>query len=118
MRHRAYDMHRRRRVERLTDELALAEIATSTELTSVAAELAANLSETVLIRAFRRLPENYRLVLLLTEIEQQPPAVTGPILGMSANAASALAYRARLRLRELYRLEDHMARQKSDHLHE
>lgn len=50
---------------------------------------------TLLARAFEHLPESWRNVLWYTEVEGLTPADAGPMLGMSANAASALAVRAR-----------------------
>src|SRR3954453_23352430 len=46
-------------------------------------------------RAFASLPERWQMVLWHTEVEQQKPADIAPLLGVSANSVSALAYRAR-----------------------
>ncbi len=59
-------------------------------------------------RAFASLPERWQLVLWHLEIEGQKPAAVAPLLGMSANSVSALAYRAREGLRAAY-LESHAA---------
>jgi RNA polymerase sigma factor (sigma-70 family) len=53
-------------------------------------------------RAFASLPERWQLVLWHTEVEEQKPAEVAPLLGMSPNAVSALAYRAREGLRQAY----------------
>jgi RNA polymerase sigma factor (sigma-70 family) len=53
-------------------------------------------------RAFASLPERWQLVLWHTEVEGQKPAEVAPLLGMSANSVSALAYRAREGLRQAY----------------
>jgi RNA polymerase sigma factor (sigma-70 family) len=53
-------------------------------------------------RAFASLPERWQLVLWHTEVEGQKPADVAPLLGMSANSVSALAYRAREGLRQAY----------------
>ncbi|MBA2956657.1 sigma-70 family RNA polymerase sigma factor [Nocardioides sp. CGMCC 1.13656] len=53
-------------------------------------------------KAFASLPERWQLVLWHTEVEGQKPADIAPILAMSANAVSALAYRAREGLRQAY----------------
>jgi RNA polymerase sigma factor (sigma-70 family) len=53
-------------------------------------------------RAFASLPERWQLVLWHLEVEQQKPADVAPLLGMSANSVSALAYRAREGLREAF----------------
>lgn len=53
-------------------------------------------------RAFRSLPTRWQEVLWYTEIEAMTPAEVAPLLGMKANAVSALAYRAREGLREAW----------------
>ncbi|WP_051551290.1 sigma-70 family RNA polymerase sigma factor [Nocardioides sp. URHA0020] len=53
-------------------------------------------------RAFASLPERWQLVLWHTEVEGQKPAEVAPLLAMSPNAVSALAYRAREGLRQAY----------------
>lgn len=58
-------------------------------------------------RAFASLPERWQLVLWHTEVEGQKPAEVAPLLGMSANSVSALAYRAREGLRQAF-LEMHL----------
>lgn len=59
-------------------------------------------------KAFASLPERWQLVLWHLEIEGQKPADVAPLLGMSPNAVSALAYRAREGLRQAY-LQSHSA---------
>ncbi len=56
--------------------------------------------------AIDRLPENYRNVLLLRDIEQLDTAETAEILDISVNATKTRLHRARLALREL--LDPHM----------
>jgi RNA polymerase sigma factor (sigma-70 family) len=53
-------------------------------------------------RAFASLPERWQMVLWHMEVEQQKPAEIAPLLGMSANSVSALAYRAREGLRQAF----------------
>ena len=53
-------------------------------------------------KAFASLPERWQLVLWHLEVENQKPADIAPLLGMSANSVSALAYRAREGLRQAY----------------
>ncbi|UDY24678.1 sigma-70 family RNA polymerase sigma factor [Nocardioides sp. Kera G14] len=53
-------------------------------------------------KAFASLPERWQQVLWHTEVEGQKPADIAPLLGMSANSVSALAYRAREGLREAF----------------
>lgn len=57
------------------------------------AELVADRS--VLAQAFRELPARWRTLLWYIEVEGMKPREVAPLLGMSANAVSALAYRAR-----------------------
>jgi RNA polymerase sigma factor (sigma-70 family) len=59
-------------------------------------------------RAFATLPERWQMVLWHLEVEGQKPADIAPLLGMSANSVSALAYRAREGLRQAY-LQMHLA---------
>jgi RNA polymerase sigma factor (sigma-70 family) len=53
-------------------------------------------------KAFASLPERWQLVLWHLEVERQRPADVAPLLGMSANSVSALAYRAREGLRQAF----------------
>lgn len=53
-------------------------------------------------RAFASLPERWQLVLWHLEVEGHKPADVAPLLGMSANSVSALAYRAREGLRQAF----------------
>ncbi len=59
-------------------------------------------------KAFATLPERWQLVLWHLEVEGQKPAEIAPLLGMSANSVSALAYRAREGLRQAF-LTAHLA---------
>ncbi|MCD4852221.1 sigma-70 family RNA polymerase sigma factor [Arthrobacter sp. AK01] len=61
-------------------------------------------------KAFRALPERWQAVLWYLDVERMKPAVVAPILGLSANAVSALALRAREGLRREY-LQSHIANQ-------
>ncbi|MGI5205344.1 sigma-70 family RNA polymerase sigma factor [Spirillospora sp. CA-108201] len=65
------------------------------------------LERSMVARAFLSLPERWRTVLWHTEIEDGKPADVAPILGLTANGAAALAYRAREGLRQAY-LRMHM----------
>jgi RNA polymerase sigma factor (sigma-70 family) len=53
-------------------------------------------------RAFASLPERWQLVLWHTEVEGQRPADVAPLLGLSPNAVSQLAHRAREGLRQAF----------------
>jgi RNA polymerase sigma factor (sigma-70 family) len=57
--------------------------------------------------ALQSLPERWRTVLWLTEVEGMTPAEVSTILGIKPNAVAALAYRAREGLREAY-LQAHL----------
>ncbi|MFJ4266160.1 sigma-70 family RNA polymerase sigma factor [Paenarthrobacter nicotinovorans] len=59
-------------------------------------------------KAFRSLPERWQAVLWYLDVERMKPAAVAPILGLSANAVSALAVRAREGLRRQY-LQFHIA---------
>ena len=53
-------------------------------------------------RAFASLPERWQMVLWHLEVERQKPADVAPLLGMTPNSVSALAYRAREGLRQAF----------------
>lgn len=78
-------------------------------LTDSDAAISAFESRTV-AKAFRALPERWQAVLWYLDVERMKPAVVAPILGLSANAVSALALRAREGLRRQY-LQCHIAEQ-------
>ncbi|HET7683271.1 MAG TPA: sigma-70 family RNA polymerase sigma factor [Marmoricola sp.] len=59
-------------------------------------------------QAFASLPERWQLVLWHLEVEGAKPADIAPMLGMTANSVSALAYRAREGLRQAF-LQKHTA---------
>ncbi|MGH1562233.1 sigma-70 family RNA polymerase sigma factor [Mumia sp. DW29H23] len=59
-------------------------------------------------QAFAALPERWQLVLWHLDVEGAKPADIAPMLGMTANGVSALAYRAREGLRQSY-LQVHLA---------
>lgn len=59
-----------------------------------------HLERSLIARAFSRLPERWQAVLWHTVIEQESPSDIAPLLGLSPNTVSALAYRAREALRQ------------------
>jgi RNA polymerase sigma factor (sigma-70 family) len=61
-----------------------------------------NLDRTMVNDAFDSLPERWRTVLWLTEVEGLPPREAAAHLGISANGAAQLAVRARAALRARY----------------
>jgi RNA polymerase sigma factor (sigma-70 family) len=66
------------------------------------------LEASMVARGFATLPERWQTVLWHTEVEGETPAQIAPILGLTANGVSALAYRAREGLRQAY-LQMHLA---------
>lgn len=63
--------------------------------------------------AFRSLPERWQTVLWHLDVEGQKPADVAPLLDMTPNSVSALAYRAREGLRQAY-LQGHLAASDSE----
>lgn len=61
----------------------------------------------MIVEAFGSLPERWQAVLWHTAVEGRKPSDLAPGLGMSPNAVSALAYRAREQLRQAY-LQAHL----------
>jgi RNA polymerase sigma factor (sigma-70 family) len=61
----------------------------------------------MIVAAFGSLPERWQTVLWHTAVEGRKPGDLATALGMSANAVSALAYRAREQLRQAY-LQAHL----------
>ncbi|GGP70232.1 sigma-70 family RNA polymerase sigma factor [Saccharothrix coeruleofusca] len=113
LRHTAYDKTRRdRRLELADDVTAVsgAEAVTSVPFRDTAL---AGLERSLAAKAFASLPERWQTVLWHTEIEGQTPAAVAPILGLTANGVSALAYRAREGLRQAY-LQAHLAESGSE----
>jgi RNA polymerase sigma factor (sigma-70 family) len=98
---------RDRRVE-LSDDMTRHDPGVSWEDTAVA-----GLESRLAARAFTRLPERWRTVLWRTEVEQESPTDLAPLLGLTPNGVSALAYRAREGLRQAY-LQEHLTGQVND----
>ncbi len=103
LRHVAYDRTRRDCKIKLADDVTavsglrierISEPFRDTALVALDCSLAA--------KAFAVLPERWQTVLWHTEIQGLSAAETAPILGLTANGVSALAYRARDALREAY----------------
>ncbi|HZU72043.1 MAG TPA: sigma-70 family RNA polymerase sigma factor [Acidimicrobiales bacterium] len=65
------------------------------------------LDASLVASAFRSLPERWRSVLWLTEVEGMAPAEAAGLLGLSANGTAQLAVRARAGLRQRY-LQAHL----------
>jgi RNA polymerase sigma factor (sigma-70 family) len=62
---------------------------------------------TMVLAAYESLPERWQLLLWQTVVEARQPGDLAPSFGMSANAAAALAYRGREKLRQAY-LDAHL----------
>jgi len=61
-----------------------------------------NFERTLVTGAFAGLPERWQAVLWYVEVEGMSPPEVAPLLGLTANGVSALAYRAREGLRQAY----------------
>ncbi|WP_024819101.1 sigma-70 family RNA polymerase sigma factor [Arthrobacter sp. 31Y] len=68
----------------------------------------AKFESTAVAQAFRSLPERWQEVLWYVDIEGLKPAAASPLLGLTPNGVSALALRARERLRQAY-LQNHIS---------
>jgi RNA polymerase sigma factor (sigma-70 family) len=66
-----------------------------------------NADRTLITQAFESLPERWQAVLWHTAVEGRRPGELADSLGVSANAAAAMAYRAREKLRQAY-LQAHL----------
>lgn len=103
LRHTAYDKTRKDKRVDLNEDMSDAGGAVGEALTVPFSDTAvAGLERSLAAKAFARLPERWQAVLWHTEIEQQSPAEVAPLLGLTANGVSALAYRAREGLRQAY----------------
>lgn len=103
LRHGAYDRSRRDRKVEFSDDVSVFDPGVPFSDTAVA-----GLERSLAARAFATLPQRWQAVLWHTEIEGQAPADVAPLLGLSPNGVSALAYRAREGLRQAY-LQVHLA---------
>lgn len=109
LRHVAYDKTRRDRKVELTDDVTTVTGVSTEKISEPFKDTAvAGLERSLAAKAFARLPERWQAVLWHTEIEGQSPAEVAPLLGLTANGVSALAYRAREGLRQAY-LQVHLA---------
>ncbi|WP_028851175.1 sigma-70 family RNA polymerase sigma factor [Thermocrispum municipale] len=114
LRHAAYDKTRKDKRVDLNEDMSEVSGALGAALTVPFSDTAvAGLERTMAARAFARLPERWQAVLWHTEIEQQSPAEVAPLMGLTPNGVSALAYRAREGLRQAY-LQVHLAETTAD----
>lgn len=109
LRHVAYDRTRKERRVELTEDVTTVSGVSTEKISEPFRDTAmAGLERSLAAKAFARLPERWQAVLWHTEIEGQSPAEVAPLLGLTANGVSALAYRAREGLRQAY-LQVHLA---------
>ncbi|MFD4637250.1 sigma-70 family RNA polymerase sigma factor [Lentzea sp. NPDC058436] len=113
VRHAAYDRTRKeKRVELAGDveEVPGATKATSVPFRDKAVE---DLDQTLAATAFATLPERWQTVLWHTAIEGQSPGEIAPLLGLTPNGVSAMAFRAREGLRKAF-LQAHVNQEPAD----
>ncbi|MFC5180551.1 sigma-70 family RNA polymerase sigma factor [Actinomadura harenae] len=103
VRRTVYDRYRGEKRLQSTDQIELFD--PGTPFVDSALE---GLERSMIVRAFRSLPERWQAVLWHTEVEGAKPAEVAPLLGLTANGVAALAYRAREGLRQAY-LQMHLA---------
>ena len=109
LRHVAYDKTRKDRKVELTEDVTTVSGVSTEKISEPFRDTAvAGLERSLAAKAFARLPERWQAVLWHTEIEGQSPAEVAPLLGLTPNGVSALAYRAREGLRQAY-LQVHLA---------
>jgi len=70
--------------------------------------VARSLDRALTVTAYRTLPSRWQTVLWYTEVEGLDPQEVAPIMGLTANAVAALAYRAREGLRKAW-LQAHVS---------
>ena len=109
LRHLAYDRTRAERRLDLTEDMGEV-IGVDPERTVVpfTDPAVAGLERSLAARAFATLPERWQAVLWHLEVEGDSPADIAPLFGLTANAVSALGYRAREGLRQAY-LQMHLS---------
>lgn len=113
VRHGAYDRaNKAKRVQAVDDLETVPNIDISQPFHDPAV---ANEERSLISQAFSRLPERWQMVLWHVEIEGESPSKVAPMLGMTANGVSALAYRAREGLKQQY-LQVHLMRMDADAL--
>jgi RNA polymerase sigma factor (sigma-70 family) len=85
-----------------TDQIDDARVPRTREVTTPADAVMLGAETALVAQAFADLPERWRSVLWLTEVEGMAPREAAEVLGLSANGAAQLAVRARAGLRERY----------------
>lgn len=107
VRHAAYDRYREERRVELSGDItdAVDGVLASVPLDDTAT---ATVEKALVRRAFAQLPERWKMVLRLIEVEGRRPADVAQNLGLTPNGVSALTYRAREALRQAY-LQVHLS---------
>ncbi|WP_158847891.1 sigma-70 family RNA polymerase sigma factor [Saccharothrix deserti] len=113
LRHTAYDKTRKDKRLKLADDVEAVSGVEKVTTVPFHDPAVATLERSLASRAFASLPERWQTVLWQTEIEGQSAAELAPLLGLTANGASALAYRAREGLKTAY-LQAHLANNPTD----
>jgi RNA polymerase sigma factor (sigma-70 family) len=109
VRHQAYDRTRSERRLQVTENIGdVTGIDPGATVVPFQDSALAGLERSLAARAFATLPERWQAVLWHLEIEGDAPADIAPLFGLTANAVSALGYRAREGLRQAY-LQEHLA---------
>jgi RNA polymerase sigma factor (sigma-70 family) len=108
LRHTAYDKTRRDKKLKLADDVEAVSGVEKVTTVPFHDPAVATLERALATRAFASLPERWQTVLWQTEIEGQSATELAKLLGLTANGASALAYRAREGLKTAY-LQAHLA---------
>ncbi|MEU4766002.1 sigma-70 family RNA polymerase sigma factor [Actinosynnema sp. NPDC023794] len=107
LRHTAYDKTRRDKKLKLADDVEAVSGVEKVTTVPFHDPAVATLERALATRAFASLPERWQTVLWQTEIEGQSASELAKLLGLTANGASALAYRAREGLKTAY-LQAHL----------
>jgi RNA polymerase sigma factor (sigma-70 family) len=109
LRHLAYDRTRAERRLDLTEDMGeVIGVDPARTVIPFTDPAVAGLERSLAARAFATLPERWQAVLWHLEVEGDSPADIAPLFGLTANAVSALGYRAREGLRQAY-LQEHLA---------
>ncbi len=113
VRHAAYD--RTRKEKRLELAGNVEEVPGAARVMSVPFRDKAveDLDQALAASAFASLPERWQTVLWHTAIEGQSPGEIAPLLGLTANGVSAMAFRAREGLRKAF-LQAHVAQEPAE----
>lgn len=103
LRHRAYDNMRRGKKFDFVDDVTQAQgVRPDSVAHPFIDTVTADCDQTMAAAAFRTLPQRWQEVLTYTELGGMSPAEVAPLLGLTPNGVSALAYRAREGLKQAF----------------